>query len=142
MAEFIIIALFIILIITIGIFILLPMYLNNKKVSNGIVNYSSLKYVYKINMSKDQIINRLRLHNAADELDYSLDEENSIIIFKRNGEKASYSYDIRKCNDFCILQINPNSFFPPGSAILCYLNPFWVRKLDAEVVPFSKYGSN
>ena len=120
----------------------IPMYKNHSKVTGGIINYDNImkKFVYKINLSSQEIINSLNTKNDVDELSCAFDFENSIIRFSEYGSYRDYYFQIIECNDFSILRLEQVALFGMQSSVPYKLNPFIVSKLRAEIVPFSQYG--
>ncbi len=119
----------------------IPMYKNHSKATGGIINYDTImkKFVYKINLSNQQIINLLNTKNEVDELSCTFDFENSIIRFSEYGSYRDYYFQIIECNDFSILRLEQVALIGMKSSVPYKLNPFMVNKLQAEIVPFSQY---
>lgn len=63
--------------------ILLPIIIKHKRVNNGIINYnnSMTKYVYKVNLSKTEILKLLKGTSEFDELSCTFNEDETIIKF-------------------------------------------------------------
>lgn len=120
--------------------IVIPIYREHYKSTNGIVNYNSNmgKFVYKVNLSSDDIINILKTQNDIDELTCTFDFEKSIIKFSEYGSNKKYYYQIIECDGFSILRLEQVVGIP--NQITYRLNPFMTNKLQAEIIPFSKFG--
>ena len=132
----------------ITIVVVIPRYAKFVKVTS-VVNYdwTRRKFVYKVYMSKEKIINSLKIMNIKDELSCKFDfEKNTVIITDLSladvykGAYKEYFYEIREYDGFSILQLSVASIFSEGSDIWLKLNPFMVSKINAEIVPFSQYG--
>ena len=121
--------------------IVIPIYKNHNKVTAGIINYDSTmrKFVYKINLSSHEIIDLLNTKNDGDELSCGFDYEKSIIRISEYGSHRDYYFNIQECSGFSILRLEQVSLFGMQSHVPLKLNPFIVSKLQAEIVPFSKY---
>lgn len=119
-----------------------PVYKNHKKITGGMINYDSFmrKFVYKIYLSKEQTITSLKTRNAADELTCSFDFDKNIIEFAEYGNKHKYFFQILEYNHYSILRLEQVALISGGNQIVYKLNPFIVRKLSAEIIPFSRYG--
>ena len=119
----------------------IPMYKNHSKVTGGIINYDSTmrKFVYKINLSSQEIINSLNTKNDVDELSCSFDFEKSVIRFSEYGSHRDYFLKIQEYSGFSILRLEQVALFGMQSSVPYKLNPFMVNKLQAEIVPFSQY---
>ena len=122
--------------------IILPIHKKHNKATGGVVNYDSSmrKFVYKVYMSKEEIINSLITTNDIDDLTCKFDFERSVIRFSEYGSSREYFFEIRECDGFSILQLDQVSLIGMQSHIPYKLNPFLVSKLSAEIIPFSKYG--
>ena len=137
---------FFIMIITLV--VVIPKYVKVVKATN-VVNYdwTRRKFVYKVYMSKKEIVNSLKIMNIKDELSCTFDlEKNTVIITDLSladvykGAYKEYFYEIREYDGFSILQLSVASIFSEGNDIWLKLNPFMVSKINAEIVPFSQYG--
>ena len=142
---------FFLIIVFLGVTI--PRYEKFAKATGSVVNYDSkmTKFVYKVPMSRAQIISSLKIMNVKDELSCTFDFERNIIIFTDiltsyvyKGINRKYFYEIQEYDGFSILKLSPVSPLPDGrndrTGIPLKLNPFMVSKINAEMVPFSKYG--
>ena len=98
------------------------------------------KFVYKINLSRQEIIDLLNAKNVIDELSCSFDLEKSVIRFFEYGSHRDYYFKIQECSDFSILRLEQVALLGMQSSVPYKLNPFIVSKLQAEIVPFSQYG--
>ena len=98
------------------------------------------KYVYKIYMSRDQIINTLKNTTDIDELSCDFDFERSTIKFSEYGSQKEYYFQIQECDGISILRLEQVALLGMQSNIPLKLNPFLVSKLQAEIIPFSLYG--
>ena len=120
-----------------------PSYEKYLNATNGIVNYNPAltKFVYKVYMSKEEIINSLKIMNVKDELSCAFDFERNIIIFSGlEIIKKEFFYEIHECDGFSILKLRQASLY--GSPNFVFkINPFMVSKINAEIIPFSKYGN-
>ena len=123
--------------VTLG--ILLPIIIKHKTVNNGIINYnnSMTKYVYKVNLSKAEILKLLKGTSEFDELSCTFNEDETIIKFSKTGSYIKYYFLVREYDDYSLLQLEQASKF--GNYLQYKLNPFFVNKLNAEIVPFSLY---
>ena len=74
--EFLLFAiLFFVILVPLVLGIIIPIYKSHNKVTGGIINYDSTmrKFVYKVNLSSEGIINLLKTKNDVDELSCSVD---------------------------------------------------------------------
>lgn len=141
--EFLLFAIFFFLIlIPLVLSIVIPIYKNHKKATNGIMNYDDTmrKFVYKVPFSGEEIINLLKTRNVNDELSYTFDFDKSIIEFSEYDTVRKYYFHIEDCNGFSILRLEQVELIGMQSHIPYKLNPFMVKKIQAEIIPFSLYG--
>lgn len=121
----------------------IPKYKNYWNATNGIVNYNPTltKFVYRVYMSKKEIISSLKIINVKDELSCAFDFEKNIIIFSGlEVLKKEFFYEIKECDGFSILKLRQASLY--GSPNFVFkINSFMVSKINAEIVPFSQYGN-
>ena len=133
---------FFVILIPLVLGIIIPIYKEHSKVTGGIINYDSTmrKFVYKINLSSQEIINLLNTKNDIDELSCAFDFEKSVVRFSEYGSHRDYYFKIQECSDFSILKLEQVALLGMQSHVPYKLNPFIVSKLRAEIVPFSQYG--
>ena len=134
-------AFFFLVLIPLVLAIIIPIYKRHYKTTGNIINYDTTmrKYVYKIYMSRDQIINTLKNTADIDELSCDFDFERSTIKFSEYGSQKEYYFQIQECNGFSILRLEQVALLGMQSHIPYKLNPFLVSKLQAEIIPFSLY---
>ena len=120
----------------------IPMHKKHKEVSNGIINYDSVmrKFVYKIYLSRQEVITLLKSKNEIDELTCSFNNDETIIKISEYGSNREYYIEVCEHKNYSILKLEQVSLIGMRSYIPFKLNPFIVNKLQAELVPFSQYG--
>lgn len=134
---------FFVILIPLVLGIIIPIYKNHSKVTGGIINYDSSmrKFVYKVNLSHQQMVDLLNTKNDVDELSCTFDFDKAIIRFSEYGSHRDYYFQIQECSGFSILKLEQVELIGMSSHVPYKLNPFIVNKLQAEIVPFSQYGS-
>jgi len=140
--PWIFIAFFFLLWLPLVLAIIIPVYKNHYRATGNVVNYDSMmqKYVYKVYMSKENIISTLKEKNDIDDLSFKFDFEKSIVKISEYGSSREYFFDIKEYDGYSILKLNQVSLFVMSSQIPYKLNPFMVNKLNAEPIPFAQYG--
>ena len=120
----------------------IPIHKNHIQATNGVINYDSFmrKFVYKVSFTEKEIIDKLTIPNAIDELQCNFDFEKNTVIFSEYGSHMAYYFQIVKCNSFSILRLEQTSLIGMKSSVPYKLNPFLINKLQAQIIPFSKYG--
>ncbi len=120
----------------------IPVYKSHKKATGGIINHDPAmrKFVFKVNASSDDIIGLLKNCSEADELSCTFDFDRSIIKISEYGSHREYYYQIQECNGFSIFSLEQVASIGMKSTVPYKINPFMVSKLQAEIIPFSKYG--
>ena len=140
--------------------VVLPMHKKHEEATGGVINYNPTmsKFVYKVYMSEEEIIRSLKILNVQDELSCSFNYERNTVIFSNLCYKYEYFYEIQEYDGFSILKLSRASFSltelkpswakyrnyyyaHPKGDINYKLNPFMVRKINAEIIPFSQYGN-
>lgn len=121
---------------------IIPLYKQHHAVSGDVINSDAFmrKYVYKAYLSKEEIVRLLQIKNAADELCCVLDPDKSIIIFSDAFTTMEFHLHIQECVGFSIIRLEETKITSESSHIPLKLNPFFVRKLQAEIIPYSQYG--
>ena len=136
------VAFFFLFLIPLVLAMIIPIYKNHYKTTGNVVNYDSMmrKYVYKVHMSREEMINNLKNTTDIDELSCDIDLERSVIKFSEYGSSKEYYFKIHECDGFSILCLEQVELLGMSSYIPLKLNPFLVSKLRAEIIPFSQYG--
>ena len=135
-------AFFFLILIPLVLAIIIPVYKNHHKTTRNVINYDSMmrKYVYKVYMSKEEIISKLKNTTDIDELSCDFNHERSVIKFSEYGSSREYYFKIHECDGFSILRLEQVELLGMSSYIPLKLNPFLVSKLRAEIIPFSQCG--
>lgn len=121
--------------------IIIPEYKNYYKVTGDVINYDSImrKFVYKVSLTREDIINRLNTKNVMDELSCTFDFERSVVRFSEFGSYKEYYFYIEEYNGYSILKLEEVALIGIKSSVPIKLNPFMVKKLQAEIIPFSQH---
>ena len=137
-----VVAFFFLFLIPLVLLIRIPVYKAHYKTTGNVVNYDSMmrKYVYKVYLTKAQIIYELQNTTDIDELSCKVDHERSVIKFSEYGSNREYYFQIQECDGFSMLKLEQVALIGMQSDIPLKLNPFLVSKLHAEIIPFSQYG--
>ena len=126
-----------------GSVVTIPMYDKFAKATGSVVNHDRYmrKFVYKVYMSKDEIINSLKIMNIKDELSCTFDFEKTTVLITdisrlgSLGPRREYFYEIQEYDEFSILKLSVTTIFHERNQICFKLNPFMVSKLNAEIIP-------
>lgn len=121
--------------------IIIPIYKKYRNVTDGVINYDSSmrKFVYKVNLSYQQVVDLLNTKNDVDELSCTFDFDKAIVRFSEYGSHRNYYFQFQECSGFSILKLEQVELIGMSSYVPYKLNPFLVSKLQAEIVPFSRY---
>lgn len=119
----------------------IPIYKKHKKVTGDIINYdvTMRKFVYKVNLSSEDIIRLLKIKNVADELSCSFDFDRSVINFIEYGANLEYYFQVQEYNEFSVLRLEQVALIGMQSYTPFKLNSFISGKLKAEIIPYSQY---
>lgn len=135
------VVLFFVVLIPLVLAITIPIYKEHSQTTKNAINYSvdMRKFVYKVSMSKQEILDTLSRNSVIDELSCALDLERSTIKFSEYDSSRKYSFEIQEYEGFSILRLSQNSLIEMQSHIPYKLNPFLIKKLNAQIVPFAAY---
>lgn len=133
---------FFVILIPLVLGILIPIYKEHRSASGGVINYdfAMRKFVYKIDLSYQQVIDLLNTKNDVDELSCTFDLDKATVRFSEYGSSRDYRFYVQKCDGFSLLKLEQVDLLGMQSHVPYRLNPFLVSKLQAEIVPFSQYG--
>lgn len=120
---------------------IIPMHKEHEKVCNGVINYDSVmrKFVYKVYLSRQEVITLLKSKNEIDELTCTFNDDKTIIKISEYGSNRKYYFQVQELNGFSLLKLEQVSVIGMQSWVPFKLNPFLVKKLNAEIVPFSQH---
>ena len=132
---------FFVILIPLCLGIVVPMYKKHYKTIDGGMNYDIYmrKFVYKVPLKRDEIIEALSFTDEIDELTCSFDAVRHIVDISEYGSHREYFFYIEEYDGFCFLKLEQTSVFAMSSRVPFKLNPFIVNRLQAELVPFSEY---
>ena len=118
-------------------------YKNIDKRKQGLINYDSCmrKFVFRVDLTKEEVYERLRTRNVTDVLEYILNEDLSVITFKYYNGVISYTFSVCEYdnNDYLIIRLEQLLLIPGKSRILKNINKFFFMKLDAKILDYDKY---
>ncbi|MBQ8215581.1 MAG: hypothetical protein IJZ33_04915 [Clostridia bacterium] len=111
------------------------------KTTKGVINHNDrlTKFVYKIPMKKEEIIEALRSAKDTSELRCEVDPAVSQLVFDGvNGRRRrNYAYAIREEKGFCYFYIK--ELYTPFQGHVEYkINSFMIANLQAELIPYSE----
>ena len=121
----------------------ISMHKQHSQATGNIINYDVFmnKFVYKIPLTKAEIISKLSDRNDAGELSCTLDPERAVIVFSDFNSSKDYFFYIQEQDGFSVLQLKTVSAVSMHRNYIGWkLNPFMVDKLHAQIVPFAQYG--
>ncbi|MBQ8145169.1 MAG: hypothetical protein IJ039_00140 [Clostridia bacterium] len=142
MEIFIYIALGALIVFSFAIIFTLSMHKKNNVATDGVINYdyAARKFVYKVNLTRDEIISILQTVRSDDALTCTFDSDTSTMIFSDLWDREKYYLVVQKDIDFSVLRLERIGLSTRRSQIKYKLNPFIISKLNAEAVPFAEYG--
>ena len=116
-----------------------PMY-KNREITNGILNFdgSMRKFVFRIDLSKDEFFSKLKSRNACDTMEYSLNADLTGITFKELGSRLEYGIEIIPCDGYLILRVKQISLLYGKTNIPYHVNEFWICKFNAKPIDYSR----
>ena len=144
MEKIVFLAFFAVLFVVLAVVVLYTVISNYKKhysVTGNVVNYDyGMKtFVFKVPHAKEEIIELLKIKNVNDDLEYVFNPEDLHITFSKIGHvDIEYRLLIEEHENYCVLHVENSRKRYSGGQIPILVNPFFVKKLNAEVAPFSK----
>lgn len=140
--EFIIMSVLILgVMLTVLFGILLPTEREKRRITGDTVNHDGIcsRFVYKVALTQEQILRTLRIRREIDDLACTVDVPQSTIIFSSYGDSKEYFFVIQEHETYSIIKLKAVYAFGMSSRVPSLLNPFMVKKLNAELVPYSQY---
>ena len=135
---YIFVIMFVVVVIPIALYIIFKPMFRQNKLLNGIVNYDTFmrKFVFRIEITKEEFYSRLKIRNINDVLDYSLNEDCSVITFTMYNMKYSYKIMVDNFNESIILRVEQIQI---TSKPAFRINDFFIKKFNATPLEFEKY---
>ena len=135
---YIFVIMFVVVVIPIALYIIFKPMFRQNKLLNGIVNYDTFmrKFVFRIEITKEEFYSRLKIRNINDVLEYSLNEDCSVITFTMYNMKYSYKIIVDDFNESIILRVEQIQITSkPASCI----NEIIIKKFNVTPLAFEKY---
>lgn len=135
---YIFVIMFVVVVIPIALYVIFKPMFRQNKLLNGIVNYDTFmrKFVFRIEITKEEFYSRLKIRNINDVLEYSLNEDCSVIIFTMYNMKYSYKIIVDDFNESIILRVEQIQI---TSKPAFRINEFFIKKFNATPLEFEKY---
>ncbi len=129
---------FVVVVIPIALYIIFKPMFRQNKLLNGIVNYDTFmrKFVFRIEITKEEFYSQLKIRNINDVLEYSLNEDCSVITFTMYNMKYSYKIIVDDFNESIILRVEQIQI---TSKPAFRINEFFIKKFNATPLEFEKY---
>ena len=135
---YIFVIMFVVVVIPIALYIIFKPMFRQNKLLNGIVNYDTFmrKFVFRIEITKEEFYSQLKIRNINDVLEYSLNEDCSVITFTMYNMKYSYKIIVDDFNESIILRVEQIQI---TSKPAFRINEFFIKKFNATPLEFEKY---
>ena len=135
---YIFVIMFVVVVIPIAFYIIFKPMFRQNKLLNGIVNYDTFmrKFVFRIEITKEEFYSQLKIRNINDVLEYSLNEDCSVITFTMYNMKYSYKIIVDDFNESIILRVEQIQI---TSKLAFRINDFFIKKFNATPLEFEKY---
>ena len=135
---YIFVIMFVVVVIPIALYIIFKPMFRQNKLLNGIVNYDTFmrKFVFRIEITKEEFYSQLKISNINDVLEYSLNEDCSVITFTMYNMKYSYKIIVDDFNESIILRVEQIQI---TSKPAFRINEFFIKKFNATPLEFEKY---
>ncbi len=118
-----------------------PMF-QQRKLLNGVINYDTFmrKFVFQIDFTKEEFYSKLKIHNVNDVLEYDLDEQSSVVTFKRYNAKFPYKVEIDEFKESIVLRVEQIPLVMDKGNVPYYINEFFIKKFGAKPIDYQKFG--
>ena len=135
---YIFVIMFVAVVIPIAFYIIFKPMLRQNKLLNSIVNYDTFmrKFVFRIEITKEEFYSQLKIRNINDVLEYSLNEDCSVITFTMYNMKYSSKIIVDDFNESITLRVEQIQI---TSKPAFRINEFFIKKFDAKPLEFEKY---
>lgn len=135
---YIFVIIFVLVVIPIALYNIFKSMFRQNKLLNGVVNYDTFmrKFVFRIELTKEEFYSQIKIRNINDVLEYSLNEDCSVITFTMYNMKYSYKIIVDDFNESIILRVEQIQI---TSKPAFRINEFFIKKFNATPLEFEKY---
>ncbi len=139
--DFIFIAVPFVIFAPIILYMILKPIFRQRRISNGVINYNAFyqDYLFKVNYTKSDFLQRMNVPNSYDVLEYTFDDNSMIITFSKLGANIPYTVFIKEIANGCYVRLSRNVLVGNRSDICIYINEFMMKKFGAELLPYEEY---
>ena len=129
---------FVIIVILVAFYIIFKSMFRQQKLLIGVVNYDTFmrKFVFRIALTKEDLYSQLKMQNIQDVLEYSLNDDCSVISFKMYNMKYPNKIIVDDFNQSIILRVEQ---IQVNSKPAFRINEFFIKKFNAVPLEFEKY---
>lgn len=131
---------FFVVITPIALYLVLKPMLRQKKLLHGIVNYDTFmrKFVFRIDVTKEEFYSKLKVHNVNDVLEYNFFEEDSV-IFTRYNVGFPYKITVDEFKEYIILKVEQLPLVMDKGNVPYLINEFFIKKFAAKPIDYQKF---
>ena len=97
------------------------------------------EFVFRIDLTKEEFYSQLKIRNINDILEYSLNDDCSVITFTKYNMKYSYKIIVDDFNESTMIRVEQMQV---TSKPAFYINGFFIKKFNATPLAYEKYASN
>ncbi|MBQ8546061.1 MAG: hypothetical protein IJ437_03870 [Clostridia bacterium] len=94
------------------------------------------KFIFNVQLTKEEFLIKLKIPNVNDTLEYELNDECSIITFKKDFSKISYNLKVIEINKELQIRVEQIPVFYENTNIPFLINEFFISKFNATPVEF------
>lgn len=130
-----------ILVPIVGFFVFLLIFSHVKKyrkITHNVNNTDAFtrKFIFNVQLTKEEFLIKLKIPNVNDKLEYELNDECTIITFKKNFSKISYSLNVIETDKELQIRVEQITIFYQKTNIPFLVNEFFISKFNATPVEF------
>ena len=109
-----------------------------RKITHNVNNTDAFtrKFIFNVQLTKEEFLIKLKIPNVNDKLEYELNDECTIITFKKDFSKISYNLEVIEIDkelQICVEQI---PIFYGKTNIPFLINEFFISKFNAMPVKY------
>ncbi len=137
---YIYVSIFFVVITPIALYFILKPIFRQKELLHGVVNYDTFmrKFLFRIELEKEEFFEQLKIHNINDILEYCLNEDCSVITFLKYNDKFPYKILIAEYNEYIVLNVEQIPTVMNKANVPYYINSFFIKKFNAKPIDYQK----
>lgn len=109
-----------------------------QKITHNVNNTDAFtrKFIFNVQLTKEEFLIKLKIPNVNDKLEYELNDECTIITFKKDFSKISYNLKVIEIDKELQIRVEQIQIFYGKTNIPFLINEFFISKFNAKPIKY------